>query len=91
MINVKSLLKITKSKKVKSLKNNELVYLTILLVLLSLTFNLSIKKEFKIVLLIIAVSICFYRPLLLCPFLIIIYIIYNQNKKKSSKRVSWKK
>ena len=86
MINVKSLLKITKSKKVKSLKNNELVYLTILLVLLSLTFNLSIKKEFKIVLLIIAVSICFYRPLLLCPFLIIIYIIYTQNKKKSSKK-----
>ena len=85
MINVKSLLKMTKSKKVKSLKNNELVYLTILLVLLSLTFNLNIKKEFKIILLIIAISICFYKPLLIGPFLIIIYIIYTQNKKRSYK------
>ena len=84
MININSLLKLTKNKKVKSFKNNELIYLTILLVLLSLTFNLDIKKEFKIILLIIAVSICFYKPLLIGPFLIIIYIIYLQNKKKSS-------
>lgn len=85
MINVNSLLKMTKSKKVKSLKNNELVYLTIILVILSLAFNLNIKKEFKMVLLIITVCICFYKPLLIGPFLIIIYIIYTQNKKKSSK------
>ena len=84
MININSLLKLPKNKKVKSFKNNELIYLTILLVLLSLTFNLDIKKEFKIILLIIAVSICFYKPLLIGPFLIIIYIIYLQNKKKSS-------
>ena len=59
MININSLLKLPKNKKVKSFKNNELIYLTILLVLLSPTFNLDIKKEFKIILLIIAVSICF--------------------------------
>ena len=72
-----------KNIKIAKLNENKNLFFTVFLLLLSFFINRNIDKKNKLILLLLGLIVCIYKPLMVIPFTVfLITLFYSCNKKK---------